>query len=551
MLRSMPAAAARRALLAVYANRDLRLVELARAATVTAAAAFGTLFAVLVYRAGGASALGVLVVAQMVTTAVASPLGAAVGDRFRHTAVMIAADLGRLAIAAGALAADAADAPAGIFIALALTTAVCGTASAPARSALVPSLARTPAELTAANVVASTIQNLGGFAGPALAGGLLAAGGHAAALVATGVLCAVSATLLVPVRGGGEHLLEDRAAARLTEGLRELVRDPGIALLSALFALQSLIAGALGVVMVVIAVRLLDLGDSGVGFVGAAAGVGGLIGAAATLAVIGRRALSLGIGAGFVLWGIALALIGAWPQPVFALVLFGVVGLAEAVPDICALTLLQRVVRPELLARVFGALGGVFYAAGAVGAAFAPVLLRLLGARGTLLAAATVLPVAAIASWRRLARLEALAPVSPAVELMRGIEFLAALEPPTLERLAETAARHELAPNDTLFRQGDPGDRFYVVAAGELSVAVDGREVGRVASGQYVGEIALIRNVPRTATVAARAAALLYAVDRDEFLDALSGTPSALAAAEAAAAARFRRAAPGGVPGPT
>ena len=534
---------------AVFSNHDLRLVELARGAAFVAAGSVGLRYAVLVYEAGGTGALGVLVVAQLATTALVAPFGALVGDRFPRRRVMIAADLGRVGVAAATLAADESSAPAAAFIALALATAALGTVSAPARTALVPALARTPEELTAANVVASTLENLGSFAGPALAGLLLAASGHTSAIAVTGVLCLISAALLKGVRTEGvttaAHGSTGGPFAGLTAGFRELVHEPDVRVVSALFVVQSLIAGMLGVVVVVVAIELLDLGESGVGFIGAASSIGALIGAAATLAVVGRRGLALGLAGGFVLWGVALMLIGAWPELVPALLLFGLVGLAEAVLEICALTLLQRVVRQEVLARVFGALTALFFAAGAIGAALGPALLALLGTRGTLVVAGAVLPLAALLSWQRLRRLDAEAP--PALKLLSRVPFLAPLTPATLERLAEDSRPVELAPGETLFRQGEPGHRFYVVDEGRVRVDVDGRSATRLGAGDFVGEIALIRGGPRTATVTAEESSRLYAVDSEAFLEALAGSESVREAADAVVGARLRRARPGGV----
>ncbi|MDQ4030606.1 MAG: cyclic nucleotide-binding domain-containing protein, partial [Actinomycetota bacterium] len=296
----------------------------------------------------------------------------------------------------------------------------------------------------------------------------------------------------------------------------------------------------LGVLIVVMALELLDIGEAGVGFLSSAIGVGGLAGAVVTFALVGRRRLAAPFGLSLVFWGLPLALIGLWVEPVVALLLLGVLGAANTVVDVAGMTLLQRAVSNEVLGRVFGVLESLIVLSVGLGAAVAPVLIEGLGTRGALLATGAILPVLAALAWRRLAAIDAAsAPPEAELALLRRLPIFAPLPAETVEPLAARLARTELPAGTLVFRAGDPGDRFYVVAEGEVEVGLDGR-VELLGPGEGFGEIALLRDVPRTATVTARADVVLYALEREDFIAAVTGHPESAEAAEGLVAARLR-----------
>jgi CRP-like cAMP-binding protein len=103
----------------------------------------------------------------------------------------------------------------------------------------------------------------------------------------------------------------------------------------------------------------------------------------------------------------------------------------------------------------------------------------------------------------------------------------------TLEHLAGRLVPLRLEPGTVVVREGDPGDRFFIVAEGTVEVSEYGRAIAELGPGGYFGEIALIRDVARTATVTTATQTVLYALDRDDFLAAVtSHAPSAEAAEE-------------------
>src|SRR5437588_550194 len=379
---------------------------------------------------------------------------------------MVAADLIRTVLLAGAAGAVFAHLPHLVVYALAVAVSLSGTAFQPAQSALLPSLAQTPDELTAANVTTSTIDAVGVFIGPALGGLLLAASGVGAVFAATAGTFLWSALLVGRIRAPEaptrERVAEARKGHPALVGFATIALESKLRLLVGLYGLQTLVAGALNVLIVVIAFNLIHTGNSGVGFLNAASGVGGLAGALAAFALVGRRRLAGNFAIGILLWGLPLALIGIWPNSTVALVLLGVVGVGNTLVDVAALTLLQRAVPDEILGRVFGVLEGLMIGTIGVGAAIAPLLISGLGTRGALIATGAFLPVVAAVFWRRLATLdaEAVVPERP-LALLRSISIFAPLPPPTLEHLASRAVPVRGPAGTRLFRQGDPGDRFY------------------------------------------------------------------------------------------
>jgi MFS family permease len=296
----------------------------------------------------------------------------------------------------------------------------------------------------------------------------------------------------------------------------------------------------LRVLLVVTALEILDLGPSGVGFLNSAVGVGALAGMLAVLAVIGTRRLAGAFQLGIVLWGASLALLGAWPSVAGALLLFGALGVGNTLVDVAGLTLVQRTAPEEVRARVFGVLESVFLATIGIGAILAPLLADAVGARGALVAAGGGLCLLVLPFWLPLRRLDASVAVPEAeLELLRGIPIFALLPPVTLEQLASSLSRVRLAAGEEVFRRGDPGERFYAIGDGEVAVELDGRPPLILGPGGYFGEIALLRDVSRTATVTARTPVELYALERDDFIAAVTGHAPSAEAADAVVAARL------------
>jgi cyclic nucleotide-binding protein/MFS transporter len=354
--------------------------------------------------------------------------------------------------------------------------------------------------------------------------------------VLSAVLFVGSAFLVARVGAEGGRRRPGGRAGILREalaGFRVLAADAHARLLIGLFIAQTFVRGLLNVLIVLTALELLDLGDSGVGFLNAGFGAGGLLGAFAALALVARRRLAHPFAAGLILWGVPIALIGVWPHEWVALLALALVGCGNSVLDVAGFTLVQRIVDDAVLGRVFGVLETGSYAGVGLGAILAPALVALTGIRGALVATGLILPSLALVFWRALDRINDRVVVPEReLELLARMPIFSPLPPASLERLAMNLVPIRRGSGETIVREGETGDRFYVVAAGELEVTVAGTPTGRLTAGDAFGEIALLRDVPRTASVTTRTDVELYGLDRSAFVSAVTGSTASSAAAE-------------------
>jgi MFS family permease len=531
-----------RALRDVFRNRALRQLQLAWAGSIIGSWAYTVALVVYAYDQGGASAVALVAVIRWVPAAIASPFAAILGDRYPRVRVLLGADLLR-ASALGAMAACVVtDAPAAIIYVLATVVAVLATVFDPAQSALIPSLARTPEELTAANVSSSTLESLGFCVGPALGGILLTLTNVWVVFVVTAATFLWSALMLAPLLRASEPPLTHERPKLLEEttaGFRAIGSDPRLRLVIGVFGAQTLVNGAFGVLVAVSAFRLLDLGSGGVGYLWAAVGVGGLIGGAFSRALVGHRRLATTFGIAVAGTGGPLIILGVLPRTGAALIAFGLIGFANIICDVSGFTILQRGTPSEVLSRVFGVLHSLVYATLGLGAVLAPPLIHAVGVRWTLAIVGSLLPVLSLLTHTSLTKLDTEPGDPHRLQLLQAIPIFSPLSPPVLERLAAELTPVQALENEEIIREGDHGDRFYVVSSGEVEVLVDGRPPRREGAGSYFGEIALLRDVPRTATVRAATDVELFALDRDEFLPAVTGHSGSVQAAEAVIGSRL------------
>jgi MFS family permease len=525
---------------AVFRSRSLRRLQLALAGSVIGDWAFGIALSVYAYRAGGASALGLLVLARWVSAGLLAPFLSVVADRYRRRAVMVTADVTRLVAVTVAALAVWADASSLIVYAMAIFTSVASTVFQPAQTALLPSLTATPEELTAANVVTGTIEGVGTFAGPALGGLLLIWFGIDWVMAFDAATFVWSLALLLQLpRGEPAAETTDGWGSEALGGLRAVARDRRLALIIGLFGAQTLVDGALGVLIVVMAFDLLHAGASGVGTFNAAVGIGSVLGSLVAAALVGRGKLAGDFAIGLIAWGVPIIMIAAFTDTRFALIMLGVLGIGNVLVDVSGFTLLQRVAPDEVLGRVLGVLESVFAMTVGAGAALAPLLINEFGTRGALVATGTLLPALALVCWPMLARIDRGAALPERLALARTVPFLAPLPEATLERITAMLEPVDSPAESLVFRQGEAGDRFYLIESGEVAVIRDGDEVARLGVGGYFGEIALVDDVPHTADVRAESDCRLLALDRDEFIAAVTGHAPSAAAANAVVSARM------------
>jgi CRP-like cAMP-binding protein/Na+/melibiose symporter-like transporter len=532
----------------VFGNRQIRRLEIAWSASIIGHWAYGVALAVFAYRDGGAAAVGLVGLIRFIPPAFAAPVAAMLADRYSRKRVMVAANLLRGIALAALTAASVAGLPVAVIYVLAGVVSVAFSAVRPAQAALLPSLARSPTELTAANVVTSTIESVGIFGGPALGGVLLAFTSEDVvfAFSAGAFLFAAAMVARIPAEAKPEPKERGGAAREAFAGFRTIATEPDLRVLVALFSAQTLVAGALNVLIVVSALDLLDLGEQGVGYLTSAIGIGGLFGAFVAIILVGRQRLASDFLIGLLLWGIPIALIGLFPDTIPALLLLAIVGLGNTLVDVSAFTLLQRAVSDDVLARVFGALQSLMVGTIGLGSILAPLLIELVGSRGALLATGALLPILAALLWRRLVALDerSVAPTRE-LELLRGIEIFHPLPAPVLEGLAGAMVPMHVEAGREIVREGEAGDRFYVIESGEVEVLGEGRVINEEGPGEYFGEIALLREVPRTATVRAKTDVELRALERDDFIAAVTGHAESAEAADSVIATRLSSLRPG------
>jgi MFS family permease len=520
----------------VFANPRIRNLQLAGAGSTLAIWAYGVALPVYAYHSGGARAVGLLFFARFVLAALASPWIGVLVDRWSRRRVMLTSDLLRCGILSAMTVVASSGGNAYAIYVLAITSTVVAVAYNPAQSALIPSFVNTPDELTAANVVGNTISSVGMFAGPALGGVLLALSGPAAVFGLTAALTIWSAAFVsrLPHDKPPEQP-EERPPflAELTAGFVTMMHRRALRVVIGLTSAQALVDGAIEVLLVVLALRLLDSGNAGLGWLNTAIGIGSIVGAVIVAALAARRRLAGGFAIGLLLSSVPLAVCAAVSSLAPALVLVGLLGVGATFSQVNGTTLLQRSTENEVMGRVFAVLESLILAGLAVGSIATPGLIDWLGPRGALIAAGALLPVLLVFLWPSLRRVddEAVIAEEP-LELLRRIEIFRELPEPVLERLAAGATAVSVAADQVVVSRGEVGNHFYAIAAGRASVEREDGSTRELEPGDFFGEIALLRDVPRTATVRAVEPLRLFALERDGFLAAVTGHEPTLASTE-------------------
>jgi Cyclic nucleotide-binding domain/Major Facilitator Superfamily len=525
------------ALASNFRRPDLRRAQLAFGATYAGEWALTVALGVVAFRDGGATAVGIVALIRMLPSALIAPFATAVADRVRRDRVLIWIGVTRAAALGAAAVVMALDLSAVFVYVLALIATIPFTAFRPAHSALLPALCETPTELTAANASRGLLDSASILVGPLLAALLLGISGPEAVFVLIVGLSLWSALLvnLIDYEPAPRETppAPIRIAADTADGLRAIAAQRDVTMLLGLAAVQALTRGALSVFTVVVAIELLETGEPGVGVLTAAVGIGAVVGSLGASVLVGSRRLAAYTGVGIVMWGTPLALIGVFPAELFALVMLAIVGAGNALVDLGYFTLFPRLMPDEVLARVFGALESLVALAVGLGSIITPLLIHLFGIRGALVAIGLMTPAVVALAWSRLVQVdEGLGAQADIIERLREVAMLRPLPVSTIEHLARNVREESVEPGETVIEQGQVGDSFYVIVAGEVEVRENGEVLRVLSDGDSFGEIALLRDVPRTMTVRARTPVALYALDGRHFVPTVSGYSESAAEAE-------------------
>ncbi len=531
---------------AVFASPLLRRAE--GAYFLFAFGEWSTWVAVIVYAygRGGALEAGIVAFLELAPSVLFAPAVAGLGDRFARDRVLLATYACQAALMASTAIALALGSPSPVIYAVAIVTATLVSLSRPIHAAFMPEVARSPDELTAANVVSGMAESGGSLIGPLGAGVLIGVGGPLAVFAVSAVGCAIAAIGILDVgrrirrpdaRPGVRPIGTPTAAelppalatarsarADVTGGLLAIVADRRLLSVVVIGAWCTFLVGAMDILYAVLAIDLMGLGGDGVGFVGALGGVGAILGAIAGLSLVGRDRLGDAVVASAALFGLGIAGIGLAPASILTLLLLVAAGAGSGMTAVATQTLIQRLAGDDVMSRVFGVLQGLMMGTTALGALAVPFLVGAVDERLTFVVAGLSLPAVTLLAGWSLVLGERLDPERASdLRLLRGVPMLGPLSAPVLERLATAALRTATPAGTPIVREGDLGDRFFVIRIGRASVAVHGEPAAELGPGDGFGEIALLRSVPRTATVTAVDDVELLAIDRGPFLDALTG----------------------------
>lgn len=478
---------------------------------------------------GGTTAVAVAVLVQLLPAAAIAPLAASVAGRALRERMLAWTYFAQAAAMMLTAACFLLGATPLLVLAAAALVSVAMSLSRPVYLTSLPAFARTAPELTAANSVSAMVESLAVLVGPTIAALLTELAGPLLVFAAFAVGQALAALLVWrPATARGRSAVVLRTSAMVADwvaGLAALRARPNGTLLLAYVGVAHFLVGMADVLAIVLAFEILSLGPSGPGVLISAMGLGGMVGAAASIMLAGWRRLGLALAAALLVAGLPFALAGLVTKLAVAVLLLAAAGAGKSVLEVAARTLLQRSMDEDLLARVFALQEGLMLLALAAGAMTVPLLVSLLGPRGAFIAAGLMLPALGALTWRHLHAIDARATLpSPALALLRRVPMFSHLPGPVIERVAGRLVAHELRAGEIVIRQGEPGNHFYVVESGQLAVSVDGHARPALMPGDSFGEIALMRDLPRTATVATTAAAKLWALDRETFLAAITGS---------------------------
>ena len=517
-----------RALVIDFENRDLGLLGAARIGLSFSSWSFAIALGVYGFEAHGIVGAGLVALIRLLPGAVASPFSGLLADRHPRRQVLLISAATMAAILAGAAIAAGAGAPTGVVFVFPALFAVASSAYAPAEAAMFPLLARTPQELSASNVNHAAMENAGFIVAAIATGILLTATSPGTVFALAAAVTALAAVLIALVRRDRRPEYADEEVAgvarELSLGARALFFHPALRLSSLTLVLLLLYEGFADVILIALALELLHLEEGSVGFLNAAWGIGALVGGASLALMLDRGHLVAAIAGGSLLLGLATVLPGVFPGEATSYAAWFGIGIGFTFVEVAGKTLMYRLASDETMGRVISALEAGRLLAMAMGSLGAILLVEWLHPDGALIVLGALMPVFVVVCWARLRSFEVGAPVAEGpYHLLRENSIFAPLPIATVERLSHDLEPVEFGAGEEVIVQGEHGDRFFVIESGKVEVFENGEFRRHEGPGESFGEIALLHDVPRTATVRTIEPTRLLALGREQFLTAVTG----------------------------
>lgn len=517
----------------VLGNRSVRWVQVAYAGSIIGDAAWATAILVWLYAAGGAGLAGAWLGTRMLLKSVAGPLGAVIADRVPRRTFMVVNDAIRLVLAVLVVVGVMVDSGLWPVIPAAMLSIV-GASYPAALGALLPEIVTTPGELTGAIAVSELLSSAAKFVGPAIAGGLIGLFGVGPAFAVNAASFVWSLAFVARVRvppkrpsrpgGSASDQPPSSAVDEVIAGVRMVGRNADLRVLAVMLLINGVHGGLLGVMIVELAEASFH-NAAATGFQFAVIGVTNVISGLIMVAVTDRVRLARTFLIGVLGWCVAILAMGIAPVALVVVAALILIGLCESVINVPYGTIPQRIVDDAVRSRVLAALEAVFSLGAALGAFVTPVLFVRLGLGPTAVAMGAVGAVVTLLCLRRTRSLDTRLHAPRGLDLLTRLPLFAPLDPSLREALAHALVPVRMPAGKVVVREGDVSDTFYIIERGEVVVTVDGRELRREEDGDFFGEIGLLLDVPRTASVTAVTDVELLTLSREEFLAAMSGDP--------------------------
>jgi MFS family permease len=522
---------------ALFQNRDYRLLFSGLAISMSGSWAYNVALVVFVFNATHSPAwVAAASMTRFLCALIASPFGGLLADRVERVRLMVTLDTVALVLQAGLAVLAALNGAVVLAIALAALTSVTGSSYDPSARAATPAIVGEE-YLAAANSAQSAVENLAVIVGPAIAGALLIFAPPAVVFGVNAATFGLSAVLVGQIRARSQPADITKGGTvgplkQMAGGLAAFFESPTVMLLAGFSILASFVYGTDTVLFVVISRDQLGTGSAGYGYLLAALGVGGIVMAAFMNRIAAVRRLGAIIVIGMAVYCLPTALLAVVHAPWIAFLIEVLRGAGTIVVDVLAITALQRVVKPEVVARVFGVFFAFVLAAVSLGALLMPILLGIVGLKTTLLIMGFAIPALSAASYPWLRALDAraladLSAIEPRIATLQALDIFAGATRAALERLARSAVEETVGAGTVLIQEGAAADDFFVLTDGKVDVSAVGEggvehALGELVPPDYFGEIGLLERRPRTATVTTASPCTILRINGDDFVDSLT-----------------------------